>query len=67
MKGSDTLHNVIDKERNANGKIAIEAMKEVPKPNKPVLSIKWKIKKGTIFMSLTYHFCHLHLSFFTRL
>ena len=67
MKGSDALHNAIDEEGNANGKIAIEAMEEVPKQNKPVFSIKWQIKKRTIFMSLTYHFCHPHLSFFTRL
>ena len=40
VKGNDTLHNVIDEEGNANGKIAIEAMEEVPKQNKPVFSIK---------------------------
>ena len=64
VKGSDTLHNVIHEEGNANGKIAIEAMEEVPKQNKPVFSIKWEIKIRTIFISVTYHFC---LSFFTRL
>ena len=67
VKGSDTLHNVIDEEENANSKIAIEAMEEVPKQNKPVFSIKWQIKKRTILMSLIYHFSYLHLSVFTRL